>query len=278
MYIAGMPDGRLEKIIARAADSLGDVSAVGISSFLTAMGPEAAYIGAAAGPIVAGVAHDLANRIMSRKEEHRLGAVMIFAMESMKQIQDSGGQIRNDGFWSSSNGFSSPGEEVVEAVLIAAQREPQERKLEYLGCLLAHIAYDDQISVETAVWMINTAERLTWTQYCLISMIGRKAQFDLGGIEVGQGIGSWKGWAVHEELKAMGPFGLSIMGAPAKKTPRMGLGLFNMDLADFELGNGGRLLYEFLGVGDIAADEIQGLIAALQEEPKEDSGEQASGE
>lgn len=271
-----MPNGRLEKIVARAADSLGDVSAVGIGFLLSGVGPEAAYIGAAAGPVVAGVAHDLANRIMSRKEEHRLGAVMIFAMESMKQMQDSGGQVRSDGFWSSSNGLSSPGEEVVEAVLIAAQREPQERKLEYLGCLLAQIAYHDEISVETAMWMINTAEGLTWTQYCLISMIGRKEQFDLDGIEVGQGIGSWKGWAVHEELKAMGPFGLSIMGAPAKKTPRMGLGLFNMDLADFELGNGGRLLYDFLGVGDIATDEIQRLITALQEVPKEDMGEQTS--
>ncbi|PNH82959.1 hypothetical protein CXZ05_13600 [Arthrobacter sp. AFG20] len=199
---------------------------------------------------------------------------MIFAMESMKQIQDDGGRVRNDGFWSSSKGFPSPGEEVVEAVLIAAQREPQERKLEYLGCLLAQIAYHDEIPLETAVWMINTAERLTWTQYSLISMIGRKEEFDLGGIEVGQGINSWKGWAVHEELRAMGPFGLSIMGAPAKKTPRLGLGLFNMDLADFELGNGGQLLFNFLGVGDIPVDEIEELIEALRKEAQEDSGEQ----
>jgi hypothetical protein len=120
MYIWGMAEGRLEKIIARAADSLGDVSAVGISMLLSAAGPETAYIGAAAGPVVAGVAHDLAHRLMSRKEEHRLGAVMIFAMESMKELQDNGSQVRNDGFWSSRNGSPSPGEEVVEAVLIAA--------------------------------------------------------------------------------------------------------------------------------------------------------------
>lgn len=270
-----MPDGKLEKIIARAADSLGDVSAVGIGFLLSAAGPEAAYIGAAAGPVVAGVAQDLASRVMSRKEEHRLGAVMIFALETMKQLQDGGSPVRNDGFWSSSNDFSSPGEEVVEAVLIAAQREPQEKKLEYLGCMLAQIAYHDEIPAETAMWMINMAERCTWTQYTLISMIGRKDQFDLSGIEVGQGIGSWKGWAVHEELKTLGEFGLGLMGAPPKKTPRMGLALFNMDLTDFELSNGGSLLYNFLGVGDIATDEIEGLIAALREEAKKDNGEQA---
>jgi len=260
-----MTDGRLEKIVARATDSLGDVSAVAIGLLLNAAGPEAAFIGAAAGPVVAGVANDLAARVMSRKEEHRLGAVLVFALESMKQIQDGGGQIRNDGFWANANDFNGPGEEVVEAVLIAAQREPQEKKLEYLGCLLAHIAYHEEISAETAIWMVNTAERLTWTQYTLISMIGRKEQFELGGIEVGKGINSWKGWAIHEEIKAMGPFGLSIMGAPAKKTPRLGLGLFNMELADFKLGNGGRLLYDFLGVGDIATEEIEGLIEALRE-------------
>jgi hypothetical protein len=264
-----MPEGRLEKIIARAADSLGDVSAVGIGFLLSGVGPEAAYIGAAAGPIVAGVAQDLASRVMSRKEEHRLGAVMIFAMESMRQIQESGGRIRDDGFWASGDGHPHPGEEVVEAVLIAAQREPQERKLEYLGCLLAQIAYHEEISVETAMWMVGTAERLTWTQYALISMIGRKEQFDLRGIEVGKGIGSWKGWAIHEELKALGPFGLSIMGAPAKETVPANLGLFNMDLADFHLGNGGRLLYDFLGVSDIPAQEISGLIEALREGPNE---------
>lgn len=260
-----MTNGRLEKIVARATDSLGDVSAVAIGLLLNAAGPEGAFIGAAAGPVVAGVANDLATRIMSQKEEHRLGAVMIFAMESMKQIQDGGGQIRNDRFWASANDFNGPGEEVVEAVLIAAQREPQEKKLEYLGCLLAQIAYHEEISVETAMWMVNTAERLTWTQYMLISMIGRNEQFELGAIEVGRGINSWKGWAIHEEIKAMGPFGLNIMGAPGKKTPNLGLELFNMDLADFKLGNGGRLLYEFLGVGDISTQEIEGLIEVLRE-------------
>lgn len=82
-------------------------------------------------------------------------------------------------------------------------------------------------------------------------------------------IGSWKGWAVHEELKAMGPFGLSIMGAAAKKTVPAHLRLFNMDLRDFHLGNGGRLLYDFLGIGDIPAEEINVLIEALRELPPE---------
>lgn len=155
---------------------------------------------------------------------------------------------------------------------MAAKREPQEKKLEYFGCLLAQIAYHDEISAETAMVMVNMAERLTWTQYALISMVGRKDEFGLEGIEVGKGIGSWKGWAIHQELQAMGPFGLSIMGAPAKETPTLKLGLFNMDLADFALGNGGRLLYEFLGVSDIAADEINSLIEALRETSQEEAG------
>lgn len=70
----------------------------------------------------------------------------------------------------------------------------------------------------------------------------------------------------------MGPFGLSIMGAPAKKTPRLGLGLFHIELADSELGNGGRLLYDFLGVGDIATEEIERLFEALREGPNGESG------
>lgn len=94
-----MNDGKLERIISRAAESLGAVGAVGIGLLASSAGPEAAaFIGGAAGPIVAGVANDVANRIMSQKEEHRLGAVMVFALESMKVLQDGGGHLRNDAF------------------------------------------------------------------------------------------------------------------------------------------------------------------------------------
>ncbi|WP_104111174.1 hypothetical protein [Arthrobacter sp. N199823] len=262
-----MNDGKLEKIISRAAESLGAVGATGIGLLLSSAGPEAAaFIGGAAGPLVAGIANDVAHRMMSKREEHRLGGVMVFALESMEALRADGGRLRSDAFWATDGGYPSPGEEVIEAVLMAAKREPQEKKLEYFGCLLAQIAYSDNISVETAMVMVNMAERLTWTPYVLISMVGRKDEFDLEGIEVGQGIASWKGWAIHDELRAMGPFGLSIMGAPSKKTPRMNLPLINMELSDFALGNGGRLLYDFLGVGDIAADEINSIIGALRED------------
>jgi hypothetical protein len=264
-----MPEGRLERIIATAADSIGDISAVGISALLSGVGPEASYIGAAAGPVVAGVAQDIASRVLSRKEERRLGSVIVYAAASMRQLHESGARLREDGFWSSNPDQTKPGEEVVEAVLLAAQREPQERKLEYLGCLLAQIAYHEEIPVETAMWMIGTAERLTWTQYVLISMVGRSQQFELSGIEVGQNIGSWRGWAVHQELQSMGPFGMSIMGAKARETVPAYKGLFNMNLSDFHLGNGGRLLYDFLGVGDIPAEEINDLIRALRDVPEE---------
>lgn len=46
-------------------------------------------------------------------------------------------QIRQDSFWDARGGFVPDAQETFEAVLVAAQRDPEERKLPFMGSAYA---------------------------------------------------------------------------------------------------------------------------------------------
>lgn len=47
------------------------------------------------------------------------------------------GKIRHDSFWDARGGFVPDAQETFEAVLVAAQRDPEERKLPFMGSAYA---------------------------------------------------------------------------------------------------------------------------------------------
>jgi hypothetical protein len=69
---------------------------------------------------------------------------------------------------------------VTESVLLKAQREAEERKVPYMGRLLANIAFEPAISPAMAHQLIKIAEQLTYRQLCLLRLAVLKDQ--LGGL------------------------------------------------------------------------------------------------
>jgi len=58
----------------------------------------------------------------------------------------------------------------LQAVTIAAQREHQEKKLQFLGNLVANIAFHPEYDRAHANRLIKVAEELTFQQLCILSL------------------------------------------------------------------------------------------------------------
>ena len=91
-------------------------------------------------------------------------------------LRQAGQDLRSDGFFEPELGRPAKAEEVVEGVLLAAQREHEELKLVHYGYLLANIAYSDFVDLHTANWCVRKAQELSWTQFVLLGIVGDEAQ------------------------------------------------------------------------------------------------------
>lgn len=152
-------------------------SVAGAALGLLAAGPPGALGGAAAGPVVTKglrwIATEIRERFTGPREEVRVGAVLTYSLAAISDRLDAGQSIRDDGFFHEER---EPGrteaEEVAEAVVLAAQREHEERKLPYMGKLHASIAFMSAISRAEANMMIHLLDRMTYQQVLVLQAVG----------------------------------------------------------------------------------------------------------
>ena len=171
-------------LIRIGSEITGSVTGVLIGSLLA--GPPGAVAGVIAG-VIAGplfgnaikkIGDDIANRFLSHNETRRIGIVMIYACNRFEENKKKGLEIRDDGFFND-NIKRSTGEEVIEGILLIAQREYQEKKLQYQGNLLANIAVCPEIDQAQANYLIKLAATLTYRQLCMLTLIEQKKKYSI---------------------------------------------------------------------------------------------------
>ena len=153
------------------AESIGSVAGAGLG--LVVAGPPGALLGALLAPISTALIKSgieaLRSRI-SRREEVRTGTILYVATATIKAKLDAGKSIRSDGFFETKINDRTSAEEVIEAAILASQKSFEERKIPFIGRLVASIALDEAISPPEANHLIRLAERLSYRQLCLISV------------------------------------------------------------------------------------------------------------
>lgn len=87
--------------------------------------------------------------------------------------------MRTDGFFNDKKNGRSAAEEIVESVILKAQKEPEERKITFMGNLLSNISFDSQINAELGHQIIKIAEQLTYRQLCILKLSAVKEKFNL---------------------------------------------------------------------------------------------------
>lgn len=162
-----------------------DISEVSISVVETAIstgislamgGLTGTMSGALAGSIVTQILKNLrdefVSRHLSRKENSRVNAVIDQAQIFITQKLENGQSVREDDFFKSDGDNISSAEELLEATLVSAQREYEERKLPYLAKLYANIVFDSSISRPIANYLIKLSSEISYRQIIIIQMIG----------------------------------------------------------------------------------------------------------
>ncbi len=158
-------------------------SAVGGALGFLAGGPAGAALlgagGAAAGMALKHIGQEASERLLGPREAVRVGGVLAIAAGEIRQRIEAGESVRTDGFFEQKQTGLSDAEEVAESVLLKSQREPEEKKIPYMGHLLSSVAFDAEIGAHMAHQITKAAEQLTYRQLCLLKLAVVKEGFGL---------------------------------------------------------------------------------------------------
>jgi len=166
----------IKELVETGADISGGIAGSVIGGFIA--GPVGMIIGGASGPILTGVfrkiGQEIKMRYISPREEIRIGASFAFAIQKLQENLEKGAQIRTDQFFDSNENNRADSEEILEGIILAAQKEYEERKVKYLGNLFANICTNSKIGREQANQFIKTINNLSYRQLCIIQLLKQK--------------------------------------------------------------------------------------------------------
>ena len=178
-------NGRLRDLISKGAQLAGGAAGPAASTVIGTFvaGPAGAVVGGAIGATVTmavkAIGQDLSLRVLSPREQARVGGVFTLAAAEIVERCRNGESVRDDGFFDAEGGARSDAEEVWESMLLKSQREAEEKKLPYMAHLLANLAFNAEISAAMAHQMTKAAESMTYRQLCILQLSANKERFNL---------------------------------------------------------------------------------------------------
>lgn len=171
----------LSSLLNAGAEIAGGVAGAAVG--LLAAGPPGALAGGASGPLITmalkRLGAEVSQRLLAPREQKRIGATLAFAVNRIKERLDQNDKLRDDGFFDRRLSSPSTAEEVFEGVVLAAQREHEERKLPFMGNLMANLAFHPEIDRGYANYLIKLAEGLSFRQLSLLLLFALRDKSSL---------------------------------------------------------------------------------------------------
>ena len=185
--------------------------------------------------------------------------VVAAAAASIDAGREAGRTFRTDGFFDTTPGDRAAAEEVAEAVLRAAQDEPEERKLPYLARLLSEIAFRPNVDRATASMLVRIGHELTYRQLLLLSLYARKDLFPFPP-------GNFRDKGLRH-MDAVVPLLHDSMDLHARGlvaiTGGFALGILDIEPNKMTPSGAGVWLYDLMGLVAMPPDELHPVFAAL---------------
>ena len=120
------------------------------------------------------IGNEILERMIGPREKVRAGAAIAFALAGIRQRLENGENEREDGFFDKNHWGRSDAEEVLENMVLKVQREPEEKKAQYIAKIYENSVFEQEISADLSHKIIKSAEQLTYQQLCILSMVGRR--------------------------------------------------------------------------------------------------------
>lgn len=141
---------------------------------LTVAGPAGAILAGAGGVVITKILEklgiEISDRVLGKREEVRVGALFTYSIAKIKENLDNGRHLREDSFFDENISQRSDAEEVYEGLILAVQKEHEEKKIEYMGKMIGNIAFREDIDKAFANLLIKRASNLSYRQICLIKI------------------------------------------------------------------------------------------------------------
>jgi hypothetical protein len=249
-------DAGIQSALEMGTDLAGSVSGAAVGFLIG--GPPGAIAGAIVAPVIKQTLVESMRRIITRREKVRVATTLAFTIMACEERLNAGAQLRQDGFFEPGVTDRSAADEVAEAVVVASERSFEERKTEYLGYLLANIAFAEGLDRWLANRITRTVERLSWSQLVILGAAARE-DITLPSVVLGENIRGWISWAAHQEAKELLAEG--YLTTTPDRTPRLGLSAPNRRLAEARLGTGGVLLVDLMWLKRIPDQDIEAVLS-----------------
>ncbi len=188
----------IDKLIKAGSKIAG--TSLGAAVGLSLAGTEGAVQGAAVGTTcsllleegLTKVVGDFATRVLGPREVERIGASIIYARNKIQEKLAAGETLRNDGFFEQPQPPRSacaeipiierpPSEEIIEGILLSVQKEHEEKKLPFIGNLMANICFDSSIDKSQANFLIKIGKNISYMQMCILSMFSHPYKSNIEG-------------------------------------------------------------------------------------------------
>lgn len=117
------------------------------------------------------IGSEIKDRVLSPKEKSRVGAVYAYAEQKISSNILAGKKLRTDNFFEAAGDERAAYEEILEGTLLTAQKEYEEKKLEYLGNLYANIPFEEAVDSRMANMLLKIASELTYRQYVILYVV-----------------------------------------------------------------------------------------------------------
>ncbi|MGY1814986.1 hypothetical protein [Blastococcus sp. SYSU D00820] len=206
-------------------------------------------------------AADEAAGLPEGRERARAGAVLAFAVEHSASLARSGRRVRDDGFFTPRLAGRSAADEVAEAVVAAARRSTDERRVRHLGYLLAEVAVSPDLDGPLVDRALRLAGALSWRQLALLAGVGRRDRSPLPMTPLADDPRGWTAWGAREDVAELQRTGL-LDPPPAQPRPG-GAALPRLRPADLRLTRRGVLVHRVLALGFVRDDDVAAALAEL---------------
>ncbi len=269
--------GGIDKIIKSGSAIVGTTAGAAAGAALA--GPLGAVPGAAAGAacgtvigkVLTDIGTEFVARILGPREEQRIGATLIYVINKIQKKLAAGEPHRTD--WFSSQPQPShpacveipfverpPSVEIIEGILLAVQREYEEKKLPFMGNLMANIFFDPNIDKMQANLMIKISQRISYRQLCILSVFAHiESSILLRERDYrGEDRINFKLISLLQEISDLWTLGILNCSEEAH------LGLTDVNPSKMRIQGMGVLLYNLMELRDIEKNDLELIIMLLK--------------
>jgi hypothetical protein len=194
-------------------------------------------------------------------ERARAGGALAFAAELAVTRSHAGRPVRSDDFFRVREGGRSDAERLVEAVVSAARRTTEDRRVRHLGYLVAEVAVSPDIDPALAARALQLAEQCSWRQLVVLAAVGRRDRVPLPLAPLEDEPRAWTAWGAREDIADLQR---AVLLEPPLADRRPGPAVRpRLRPADLRLTRRGVLLHRLLALDFVRDDAISAVLADL---------------